>query len=306
MNFSRYNNYFLILPGILSLFALAALLLWPPKLGIDLAGGSLLQVSYSQSLPSIAQVDRVIAPLNFGEVRVQASGTNGYALQERDLSPAEEQSLETALSSLGPMQVQEFTSVGPSIGAELLSKGFIAMGLVIVAIILFIAFAFRQVSKPVASWKYGVVAIVTLVHDVLIPIGLFAVLGHFTGAEIDSLFIVALLTIFGISINDKIVVFDRIRENLRRNEQQHKQEEFAQVVGHSIMQTLARSINTSLTVVIVLLALYFLGPASTQIFALTLTIGMIAGTYSSIFLASPLLVLWERLQHKQKVVHKRG
>ncbi len=298
MNLRRYNNYYLLIPGLLSLVAVIVLIIWPLKLGIDLAGGSLLEISYPQGTPTIQQVESVIVPLSLGPVLVQASGSNGYTLQQRDLTPQEKQSLETALGTLGQVQEQQFTSIGPSIGAELLQKGLIAFGLVIVCIILFIAFAFRGVSKPVASWKYGVVAIVSLCHDVLIPVGLFAVLGHFTGVEISSLFIVALLTIFGISINDKIVVFDRIRENLRRNEEQHKHEAFDEIVDHSIMQTLTRSINTSLTVVIVLLCLYFLGPASTQDFALTLTVGMIAGTYSSLLLACPLLVLWERSQHK--------
>ncbi len=302
----RYNNYLFIVPAVFSAFAILALILWTPKLGIDLAGGSLLQISYTQHVPTAAQIQTAIAPLNLGPVTIQPTGTNGYILQERFISITEKQSLETALTTLGPIQEQSFTSIGPSIGAELLQKGFIAFALVIVCIILFIAFAFREVSKPVASWKYGVVAIITLLHDVLIPVGVFALLGHITGAQIDSLFIVGLLTIFGISINDKIVVFDRIRENLRRNEEHHKEEAFDSVVGHSIMQTLTRSINTSLTVVIMLLALYFLGPESTKTFALTLTVGMIAGTYSSMLLACPLLVLWERLQHKDSDKKKKN
>jgi preprotein translocase subunit SecF len=140
------------------------------------------------------------------------------------------------------------------------------------------------------------VAIVTLFFDVLIPVGVFAALGHFLGAEVDTLFIVALLTILGISINDKIVVFDRIRENLHLGA--GKNQNFADVVSHSIRQTLARSINTSLTVVIMLLCLYFLGPTTTQVFALTLTVGMVVGTYSSIFFAAPLLVVWQKWQAK--------
>jgi preprotein translocase subunit SecF len=151
----------------------------------------------------------------------------------------------------------------------------------------------------VQSWKYGVVAIITLMHDILLPVGLFAYLGYVVGAEVDSLFIVALLTILGISINDTIVVFDRIRENLRLNEEARRSEEFESVVGRSISQTITRSINTSVTVIIVLVALYYLGPAATQNFSLTLIVGMIAGTYSSIFLASPLLVLWERFSNKR-------
>jgi preprotein translocase subunit SecF len=143
------------------------------------------------------------------------------------------------------------------------------------------------------------VAILTLLHDIILPVGLFAFLGHFHGAEVDALFIVALLTILGISINDTIVIFDRIRENLRLNQEHKKHEQFEQVVSRSIMQTISRSINTSLTVLIVLAALYMVGPAATQDFALVLIVGMVAGTYSSIFLASPLLVAWHKWQTRQ-------
>lgn len=298
MNIAKNIKYFFILPGLLSLLAVAALLMWGLKPGIDLSGGSLLQVSYTDARPTVAEVQAAVAPLKFGEVRVQTSGTNGYILRQRDLTQDEHVSLLNALGTLSAVHEDQYTSIGPSLGAELLQKAWIAIVLVVILIILFIAFAFRGVSKPVASWKYGIVAIITLVHDVLIPTGLFALLGHLAGAEVDSLFIVGLLTILGISINDTIVVFDRIRENLRLNEERHKREAYDEVVGRSIMQTLARSINTSLTVVIVLAALYILGPASTQAFALTLIVGMVAGTYSSIFLASPLLVVWEKWQKK--------
>lgn len=294
MNIAKNLKYFFLLPGILSLLAVFALLAWGLKPGIDLSGGALLQVSYPSGRPPVEQVQAVTAPLHYGEVRVQPTGENGYLIRTRPLSNDEKNNLEAVLGGLGAMHEDQYTSVGPVIGAELLTKGWIALALVTVCIILFIAFAFRHVSKPVASWKYGVVAIITLVHDVLIPTGLFALLGHINGAEVDSLFIVGLLTILGISINDTIVVFDRIRENLRLNEENRKRENYDEVVGRSIMQTLARSINTSLTVVIVLAALFLLGPATTKDFALTLIVGMIAGTYSSIFLASPLLVAWEK------------
>jgi preprotein translocase subunit SecF len=273
--------------------------MWGLKPGIDLEGGSLLQVSYTTERPAQESVQEAVDKLGFGEVRVQPTGEQGYILRQRDLTNDEKNSLEKALATLGANKEDQFTSVGPILGQELVRKAWIAITLVVVSIILFIAFAFRGVSKPIASWKYGVVAIITLLHDILIPLGLFAALGHFIGAEVDALFIVALLTILGISINDTIVVFDRIRENLRLNEEHHKREGFDEVVGRSIMQTLARSINTSLTVLIVLVALYWLGPVSTENFALTLIVGMIAGTYSSIFLASPLLVVWERIQRRR-------
>lgn len=298
MNISKNLKFFFILPATLSFLAIIAIGLWGLKPGIDLAGGSLLQVSYPNGRPTADQIHAVVANIKIGEVRVQPTGDKGFILRQRDLSNDEKISLESALGKLGTIHEDQFTSVGPTLGAELVQKAWIAITLVVTCIILFIAFAFRGVSKPVASWKYGVVAIVTLLHDILIPVGLFALLGHITGVEVDALFIVALLTILGISINDTIVVFDRIRENLRLNEEHHKREQYDEVVGRSIMQTLARSINTSLTVIIVLAAMYFVGPTATQYFALTLIVGMIAGTYSSIFLAAPLLVVWERFQKK--------
>jgi preprotein translocase subunit SecF len=174
------------------------------------------------------------------------------------------------------------------LGAELARKGMMALGLSVLFIIIYIAFAFRAVSRPVSSWKYGLIAIAALIHDVVIPTGVFAILGHFYGVEIDSLFLTALLTIFGLSISDTIVVFDRIRENLKK----HRTEPFAETVGKSLEETFVRSLNTSLTVILALLALLLFGGQPTRYFALALTIGMIVGTYSSIFIASPLLVVW--------------
>ena len=294
MNISKNLKYFFILPGILSLVAVIALGVWGLRPGIDLAGGSLLQVTYQDNRPPVQQVQKITEPLELGEMRVQPADTASYIIRTRALSNDEHNNLSTVLGGLGSMKEDQFTTIGPTIGAELLQKAWIAIALVVLCTIIFIAWAFRGVSKPVQSWKYGIVAIVTLLHDILVPAGLFAVLGHFVGAEVDALFIVALLTILGISINDTIVVFDRIRENLRLNEERGRREEFEEVVGRSITQTIARSINTSLTVVIVLAALYFLGPVVTKNFALTLIVGMIAGTYSSIFLASPLLVAWQK------------
>lgn len=298
MQVAKNLKLFFILPAILSVLSIVAIATWGLNPGIDLAGGSLLQVSYPDGRPPVEQIQQLTKELNFGEVRIQPTGTNGYILRQRDLSVQEKNQLEAVLGGLGTIHEDQYTSVGPILGAELLHKGLIAIALVIVCIILFIAFAFRHVSKPVASWKYGVVAIATLLHDVLVPVGLFAFLGFYNGAQVDALFIVGLLTILGISINDTIVVFDRIRENLALNAQRSRHEAFDEVVGRSITQTLSRSINTSLTVVIMLGALYFVGPAATKDFSLTLIVGMIAGTYSSIFLASPLLVVWERWSRK--------
>lgn len=310
MNIAKNLKYFFILPAALTVLSLAAVFMWGLKPGIDLVGGSLLQVSYPDGRPPVELVRDAVSneTLGLGEVHVQPSGETGYILRQRDLSPDEKASLERSLRALGPsadgaaagrMEEVQFTSIGPSLGAELLRKAWIAIALVVLCIIAFIAFAFRGVSKPVASWKYGVVAVITLLHDIIVPVGLFALLGQTHGAEVDALFIVALLTILGISINDTIVVFDRIRENLRHNGDKGRHEPFERVVGQSIRQTMSRSINTSLTVVIVLAALYLAGPAATKDFALTLLVGMVAGTYSSIFLASPMLVAWQKWQDRK-------
>lgn len=298
MNIAKHLKYFFILPALLTLLSVVAIGVWGLKLGIDISGGSLLQIEYSGGRPPVEAVRAAVNDLGLGEVRVQPTGETGYILRQHNLTPEEKETLLRPLRNLGDMEERQFTSVGPTIGKELLAKGLISLGLVTLSIVLFIAFAFRHVSKPVASWKYGVVTILTLLFDVLVPVGVFAALGHFIGAEVDSLFIVALLAIMGISINDKIVVFDRIRENLMRAD--GRAGDFASVVNTSIRQTIARSINTSLTVVIVLLSLYLWGPESTRVFALTLMVGMIIGTYSSIFFASPLLVAWDRWSRRAK------
>ena len=203
-----------------------------------------------------------------------------------------------ALSLDGSVQPVEkaFDSIGPILGAEALRKAYISIFLVILGIVLYITFAFRKVSEPVSSWKYGLVAVVALIHDVIIPTGLFSILGHFAGYEVDTLFITALLVILGFSVHDTIVVFDRVRENLKNAS---AKKPFGEIVGESISQTFTRSINTSLTTLIALVVLYFVGGATTQHFTLALIVGIATGTYSSIFIGSPLLVTIERWRKKK-------
>lgn len=291
MTLQKFKHYFFILPAVASVLAIAALMVWGLKPGIDLQGGSLLEVAYPDGRPEVSAIQEKLKPLDLGEVRIQPAGESEYILRQRSLTQDEKTQVDAVLESFGRVEEVQYNSVGPSIGEELMRKAWWAIGLVSLCTILFIAFAFRHVSKPVSSWKYGLVAIVTLLHDILIPTGYFAYLGEVRGAEVGVLFIVALLTILGISINDTIVIFDRIRENLKFNEEKKQHQAFEFVVWKSIKQTMARSVNTSVTVIIMLVALYAVGPESTKDFALTLIIGMVAGTYSSIFLASPLLVL---------------
>jgi len=257
------------------------------KQGIDFTGGALLEVEYAAK-PDAFAVKQKIESLSLGSAVVQPSGEKNIIVRMKDLTEEQHQKVLSASLSVGQGKEIRFDSIGPVIGKELKKKSITAIILVIVMIVLYIAFAFRKVSQPVNSFYYGLMAVVALIHDVTLPAGVFAVLGHYYGVEVDTLFVTALLTVLGFSVHDTIVVFDRIRENLRNN-----------VVGASVSQTIGRSINTSLTVILVLLAIFFLGGESTKYFSLALLIGVAIGTYSSIFLASPLLVTLQKLKNRK-------
>ena len=263
------------------------------KQGIDFTGGALLEVEYAAK-PDALVVKQKIEELSLGSAIVQPSGEKNIIVRMKDLTEERHQKVLSASLSAGQAGKEiRFDSIGPAIGKELNKKSIPAMIWVIVMIILYIAFAFRKVSQPVNSFYYGLMAVVALIHDVTLPAGVFAVLGHYYGVEVDTLFVTALLTVLGFSVHDTIVVFDRIRENLRNNGSKNN---FETVVGASVSQTIGRSINTSLTVILVLLAIFFLGGESTKYFSLALLIGVAIGTYSSIFLASPLLVTLQKLK----------
>lgn len=299
----KHKKIFIGISIVLVVLSILSFFVFGLKVGIDFKGGALTEVLYKVERPAQGDVESFLAPLNLGSVLVQPTGDNGYIVKSRDLNEAEHSLLLKTLSNDGkyPLNETNFNSVGPTVGRELTRKAIIAIILVSLAIICFIAFAFRKVSKPVSSWRYGLIAIVSLLHDVAIPVGLFVVLSHFYGAELDTLFVVAVLTVLGLSVSDTIVIFDRIRENLKNQGTNTKGSSvnFAEIVGKSLEQSYVRSICTSLTVILVLLALFFFGPISTKYFALMLTAGMFFGTYSSIFLASPLLVLVSEMQKKK-------
>lgn len=279
--------------AILVIGSLTAFLVWGLRFGIDFTGGSLMEVTYpAETMRAHDDVVRALEGVGVAGASVRPIGESGYLIRTPFLTPEEYVAVR---AELGGTEVR-YDSIGPSIGTELRTRALYAILLVILAIALFIAFAFRKVSKPVSSWKYGLVALVALAHDVVIPVGAFVLLGQFVGAEVDTLFVTALLVVLGFSVHDTIVVFDRVRENLRLNAERHSDEDFETTVGNSVTQTMARSINTSLTTVLALVALYFFGAPATHYFALTLLIGIIAGTYSSIFIGSPLLVTLQKLQ----------
>lgn len=262
------------------------------NLGIDFKGGTLTEVRYTEARPEKAVIEEAISELGLGSFSMRPSGESNYIIRTRELSQADREALLGALGHpVSKLVIERQNTVGPVAGAELKSKAVRAVTVVVLMIVLFITFAFRRVSRPVSSWKYGLATVIALLHDVVIPTGAFIWLG----IEIDLLFVSGLLAILGYSVHDTIVVFDRVRENLRLNQEGSKKEEFENTVGYSVSQTFARSINTSLTIFITLAALYLLGPAATKHFSLLLIIGVIAGTYSSIFIASPLLVTFHKL-----------
>ncbi|MFA6524433.1 MAG: protein translocase subunit SecF [Candidatus Paceibacterota bacterium] len=294
----KNKKIFIGISIVLVILSIVSISVFGLKVGIDFKGGALTEVVYKDARPLQTDLSASLEALNFGSILLQPTGDMGYIVKSRDLNEAEHGLILKTLSQDGKSALEEksFNSIGPSVGRELTKKAIIAIILVSLAIIFFIAYAFRKVSKPVSSWKYGFMAVISLLHDVIIPVGLFSMLSHYYGAELDTLFVVAVLTILGLSVSDTIVIFDRIRENLKNR----VETTFNETVGKSLEQSYVRSICTSLTVILVLLSLVFFGPTSTKYFALMLTAGMFFGTYSSIFLASPLLVLMEEWQAKKK------
>lgn len=274
----------LIVPGI------AGLIFWRLPLGIDFKGGTLLDIQYQSSDVSKDKINVKLNEIGIKNANIQAGTDNSYIIRTQPLDKDTTQKLTSALASAGEgYKLNRLDSVGPTVSQDLKKRAIIALIIASFAIIIYIAIAFRKVPKPASSWRFGVCAVFALTHDLIFVIGSFAILGHFFGYEINSLFITALLTIMGFSVHDTIVVFDRIRENLRKSPSL----DFETNVNNSIIQTLNRSLNTSFTVLMVLLALFLLGGSSLREFMLALLLGIAIGTYSSIFNATPLLVSWQ-------------
>jgi len=292
MKIIKYRKIFYIFSGLLVAASILALVLWQLNFGIDFTGGTIMEINFLAERPSNDQIREKIKDVDLGSVVLQPTQDKGLILRFKNIDETVHQDILKKLTSeQTPDKVLEetrFDSIGPAIGQELKVKAYWAIGLSLIAILIYIAWAFRKVSRPVASWKYGLAAILALFHDLLITIGVFSILGHFLNVEVDLAFIAALLTILGYSINDTIVVFDRIRENLKYS----SWDDFEQTLDTSVNQTMARSINTTLTTLMPLFALYFIGGATLHWFALALIIGITLGAYSSIFQATPFLLWW--------------
>jgi preprotein translocase subunit SecF len=306
---AKYTKQFLIAAAAIFIIGFAIVGALGLPLGIDFTGGALTEVSYDER-PEREAIESALESIDveLGQFSVRRasseSGRDGFILRTRDLTEDERQTVEgTLLATGGGGAVERFTSVGPVIGEELKTKAVWAIGGVVLITIFYVAFVFRRVSEPVSSWVYGLITILALIHDVLVPTAVLSVLGYLIGAEADVLFVMALLAVLGYSVNDTIVVFDRVRENLMKYRQEKKVKKdgeevieyiytkpFESIVGESVSQTLTRSINTSLTTFLAVFALYVFGGEVTQLFALILMAGIVAGTYSSICIANPLLI----------------
>lgn len=311
----KFRNIFFALSALLIIVSIAAVVMFGFNLGIDFKGGTITQVSYAggQTItpllapvtanagrPDQSDVKAALDKLSLGNYVLQPTGSNAFLLRTRELSNDEKTAVLNALSlnDTHQLTVDRYDSIGPVVGNELKKKAFTAIIVVILCIVLFITYAFRKVSEPVASWKFGLATVIALLHDVIIPTGIYIIYSHYMHGEIDILFVSAILSVLGYSVHDTIVVFDRVREHLRINKEDRKKESFETTVGKSVSETFGRSINTSLTIFLVLLVLFLIGGETTREFAFVLLIGVIVGTYSSIFVASPLLVVFEKLQNK--------
>ncbi len=274
----------------LAVLAIVAVATFGLNLGIDFKGGSVLELNFTDR-PEISQIQAALVP-KIGDVELSSEGDKGLIVRSHELTETQHQEALTALRSTFPnagIEEKQFSSIGPVIGNELKHKSLLAIFLVLVCVIIYIAFVFRKLGRTTSPWTMGLAAVIALAHDVVIPVGVFAVLGHFYGIEITGVFVAAALTILGFSVSDTVVIFDRVRENVIRG---GGRSEFGLLVHHSVMQTLTRSLNTIFTVLLSLFAIYFFGGPSIKYFSLALIIGIFLGAYSSIFVASPLLVWW--------------
>ncbi len=290
---SRRNLWYtisllVILPGVVSLLAFGL------KLGIDFTGGTMWDIQFNRSITT-EEITSVLGRHGYTGSTVQLSDgkdggkSNVAIIRMKELQEGSNTKSDISsdlTSSIGPFTEQEISSVGPSVGNAIRNRSIMAVAIAAVGILLYIGFAFRNTQNP---FLYGICALVAMMHDVLVVLGIFSILGWATGTEINALFVTAVLTVIGFSVHDTIVVFDRIRENLAKK----TSSSFEEVVNFSLAQTVVRSLNTSMTVTFTLLALYLFGGTSTKDFVLALLIGVVSGTYSSIFNASQLLVSWE-------------
>lgn len=297
--FIKYRKIFYFITIVLVIVSLAGIFKFGLRWGIDFTGGSLLELEYQEERPTINLMGEKLDELGLEKAVVQPVNERGVIIKSKYISDKSYSEIKEKLEELGPVSEGslQFETIGPVIGSELEKKTRIVVILALLAIVFYIAFAFRKISKPISSFGYGLVSLVALSHDVIIPLGIFSFLGEFYGVQITIPVVTALLTVLGYSINNSVVVFDRARENLLRSREYNYEE----IINDSLNQTFTRSINTSLTTLFVLLAIFFLGGETLKYFALALILGITLGTYSSIFLVTPLLVSYLGWREKKNL-----
>ena len=288
--FLKYRKICFLFSGILVLASLFFLIFFGLNLGIDFVGGSILEIEYLDERPSNQEIKDQLKDLDLGTVYIQPTGDGGVIIRMKDIGEETHQQALGALKSENKIEELRFELIGSVIGKELKQKTKFVIILSILSIVSYIAFAFRKISRPIASWQYGIASLIALSHDILIPVGIFAILGKLYGVQMTIPVVVGLLTVLGYSINNTVVIFDRIRENIIKR----VGATYEEAVNSALNQTLGRSINTSLTTLFVLVAIFVLGGETLRYFSLALILGIVFGTYSSIFLASPILVSWLR------------
>lgn len=296
IRYTKIRIVYFIFSAVLLAASISALVIFGLKPGIDFTGGSILELQYLGDRPSNQDIIKTLEGVDLGQVMVQSAGDKGVILRMKDIPDSVHEDILAKLGKdEGKIEEIRFETIGPTIGKELKSKTKMVAIVALFAMFAYIALAFRRVQRPLRSWRYGVSTIITLAHDIIIPLGVFAVLGRYYNVEISIPVIAALLTVLGYSINNTIVVFDRMRENLFKGG-----ESFEEIADRSLNQTLARQINTSMTVLLTLVALYVFGGETLKYFVLALILGTVVGTYSSFFISAHLLVSWYRLKHRAK------
>lgn len=296
MRLLNYYKYLFAFSGIILVFGIISLAIFGLKLGIDFKGGTVSEIEFQQTVDQ-DKIRSVLDAQGIKNYQLQLAGDKGVIIRTEALEKEQHDKINAEIKTqVGEFTEKKFDSFGPVVGEELKRKAIYQLILVSLGIVIYIAYAFRKVTRPITPIQFGIAAIVALLHDLLIVLGIFSLLGHFYSVEVDSLFVTAMLTVLGFSVHDTIIVFDRIRENLKVYAGQST--EF--IVNHSISQTLVRSLNTSLTVLFVLLAMLLFGGETIRFFVLALLIGIAAGTYSSIFVAAPMLVLFQNYKNRKR------
>jgi preprotein translocase subunit SecF len=293
--FLKFIKLYYIFSIIILAVALFSTFYFGLNLGIDFVGGSIMEVEF-ESRPQNSAIQEKLSSLNLGDYTIQSIGEKGVVLKIKEISDSVRQNIIPKLSEISPAQELSFENISPIVSGELRGKTVALVIVSLISLLIYIMVSFRKVSRPVSGLVYGVVSIIVLTFDILITIGFFAFLGKFYNAQFSIPIVTALLTIIGYTINDKVIVFDRVRENIIKR----TADNFEELVNKSLNETLIRSLSTGFCTLLVLLSLVFLGGETLKYFSLTLLIGIIVGTYSSLFVASPLLVSWYKFNSKKR------